>query len=314
MGFLVSWLLTDKTMAISRTYLTNVQIFEPFVWCYADADSILYASLVMMFLFAAFPRMDTPASYLIFRAHRSAWLVGQIITTFVLTLGYSLLILLSSMMMCIGCNVFLSNDWSETATMLSFSPASFEVALTVMRKTVKLTTPYGCVVQIFLLFNQYMLLLSMIQLTFTVLKSRRAGVCAAMLVNFIGFVLTPARFMTWLNLPQEMQYYANLLSAWLSPLQHATYTMHNFGYDPVSYTHLAIQMRDLTLESFNIAVEANLISLSTESATVSPLTTVLRKYTSKGDCKIMLSAAEKLGSWCSELTLLEVTKWLKVRF
>lgn len=231
MGFLISWLLTDKTMAISRTYLTNVQIFEPFVWCYADADSILYASLVMMFLFSAFPRMDTPASYLIFRAHRSAWLVGQIITTFVLTLGYSLLILLSSMAMCIGCNVFLANGWSETATMLSFSPASFEVALTVMRKTVKLTTPYGCAVQIFFLLNQYILLLSMLQLTFTILKSRRAGVCAAMLVNFIGFVLTPSRFMTWLNLPQEMQYYANLLSAWLSPLQHATYTMHNFGYD-----------------------------------------------------------------------------------
>ncbi len=231
MGFLISWLLTDKTMSISRIYLTNVQLFEPFVWCYADADSILYASLVMMFLFSAFPRMDTPASYLIFRAHRSAWVLGQIITTFVLTIGYSLLILLSSMAMCIGCNVFIENAWSETATMLSFSPASFEVALTVMRKTVKLTTPYGCTVQIFLLLNQYILFLSMLQLTFTILKSRRAGVCAAMLVSFIGFVLTPSRFMTWLNLPTELQYYANLLSAWLSPLQHATYTMHNFGYD-----------------------------------------------------------------------------------
>lgn len=231
LGFLLCWLLTDKTMAISRTYLTNVEIFEPFVWCYADADSILYASLVMMFLFSAFPRMDTPASYLIFRTGRVSWLLGQIITTFVLTLGYSLMILLASMAMCIGCNVFTANAWRETATMLSFSPASFEVALTVMRKTVKLTSPYGCAVQIFLLLNQYVLLLSMLQLTFTILKSRKAGVCAALVINFVGFVLTPARFMTWLDLPSEFRYYANLLSAWLSPLQHATYTMHNFGYD-----------------------------------------------------------------------------------
>ena len=140
LGFLLCWLLTDKTMAISRTYLTNVQLLEPFVWCYADDDSILFSALVMMLMFSAFPRLDTPASHLIFRTTRLNWLLGQIVTVFILTLGYSLMILASSMVMCIGCNVFVANKWSETATMLSFSPASFEVALTVMRKTVKLTT------------------------------------------------------------------------------------------------------------------------------------------------------------------------------
>ena len=237
LGFLLCWLLTDKTMAISRTYLTNVQLLEPFVWCYADDDSILFSALVMMLMFSAFPRLDTPASYLIFRTTRLNWLLGQIITVFILTLGYSLMILVSSMVMCIGCNVFVANNWSETATMLSFSPASFEVALTVMRKTVKLTTPYGCAVQIFLLLFQYVLLMSTIQLTFTVLKSRKAGIIAALVINFAGYVLTPDRFMTWLQLPMEMQYYANLLSAWLSPLQHATYTMHNFGYDLLPRVH-----------------------------------------------------------------------------
>lgn len=231
LGFLLCWLLTDKTMAISRTYLTNVEILEPFIWCYADGDSILYASLVMIFQLAAFPHMDTPASYMIFRTGRASWLLGQLLTTFVLTLGYSLMILLASMLLCIGCNVFTANRWSETATMLSFSPASFESALIVLRKTVKLTTPYGCAAQIFLLMNQYMLFLSMLQLTFTILKSRKIGICATLIVSFIGFILTPTRFMTWLDLPASLQYYANLLAAWLSPLQHATYTMHNFGYD-----------------------------------------------------------------------------------
>ena len=242
LGFLLCWLLTDKTMAISRTYLTNVQLLEPFVWCYADDDSILFSALVMMLMFSAFPRLDTPASYLIFRTTRLNWLLGQIVTVFILTLGYTLMILVSSMVMCIGCNVFVGNSWSETATMLSFSPASFEVALTVMRKTVKLTTPYGCAVQIFLLLFQYVLLMSMIQLAFTVLKSRKTGIMMALVINFAGYVLTPDRFMTWLELPTDMRYYANLLSAWLSPLQHATYTMHNFGYDllPRLYTSYLI--------------------------------------------------------------------------
>ncbi len=237
LGFLLCWLLTDKTMAISRTYLTNVQLLEPFVWCYADDDSILFASLVMLLMLSGMPRLDTAASYLIFRTGRVKWLLGQIITVVVLTLGYTLMILLSSMVMCIGCNVYAANHWSETATMLSFSPATFEVALKVMRKTVKLTTPYGCAVQIFLLLNQYVLLLALLQLAFSVMKSRRAGTVAVLVISFTGYVLTPDRFMSWLSLPQEMRYYANLLSAWMSPLQHATYTMHNFGYDLLPRLH-----------------------------------------------------------------------------
>ncbi len=237
LGFLLCWLLTDKTMAISRTYMTNVQLLEPFVWCYADDDSILFASLVMLLMLSGLPRLDTPASYLIFRTGRVKWLLGQIITVVALTLGYTFMILLASMVMCIGCNVYAANHWSETATMLSFSPSTFEVALKVMRKTVKLTTPYDCAVQIFLLMNQYVLLLSLLQLAFTVLRSRRAGTVAVLVVSFTGYVLTPDRFMSWLSLPSEMQYYANLLSAWMSPLQHATYTMHNFGYDLLPRLH-----------------------------------------------------------------------------
>jgi hypothetical protein len=76
----------------------------------------------------------------------------------------------------------------------------------------------------------------------------------------------------------------------------------------------AIQMRELTLYAFNIAVEANLAYLSADSATVFPLDTKIKKYTPKGDSKMMMDAAEKLGLWCSKLTVLEISKWLKVRF
>lgn len=85
--------------------------------------------------------------------------------------------------------------------------------------------------------------------------------------------------------------------------------------DNIHYVNAtAIRMRELTLEAFNIAVEANLVVLSVENATVFPLITAFRKYVPKGNCKDMMTAIEKLGVWCSELTLLEITKWLKVRF
>lgn len=76
----------------------------------------------------------------------------------------------------------------------------------------------------------------------------------------------------------------------------------------------AIQLRPLTLEAFNIAVETNLLSLIPETAMVFPVTTKMSKYTPKGDARDMLSAAEKLGTWCAGLTIHEISKWLKVRF
>ena len=34
-----------------------------------------------------------------------------------------------------------------------------------------------------------------------------------------------------MNIPEEVQYKSNVISGWISPLNHATYYMHNFGYD-----------------------------------------------------------------------------------
>ena len=230
MGFLLCFLLTDKVIALAREYATNVQIFEPFIWCFADSDSILFASLVLMLMLTELPRLDAPAAYLIFRTNRTSWLMGQIMTVIVVSLGYTLFLLLSSMVLCSG-TTFFANRWSDTATLLSFSPQTFEVALQVTRKTVKLTTPYKCTLHICLLMTQYTLFMAALQLMLTVLRSKRTGVTAVLTLNLIAYLLTPDRFMTWLNLDKQMRYYANLLSAWLSPLQHATYTMHNFGYD-----------------------------------------------------------------------------------
>ena len=230
MGCLLCWMLTDRTLAISRDFHTNLQVFEAFIWCFADGDSILYASLVLMLVLSAFPRLDAAGSYISFRAGRRAWLLGQVLTVLVITLGYCLLLLVCSMLLGAG-RVHVHNAWSDTATLLSFSPGGFDPAFAVTRKMVKLTLPYPALIQIFVLLFLFMLLLSSVQLAFTVLKSRQTGTALALLICLTGFILTPERFMQWLNLPLEFTFYANLLSAWLSPLQHATYMMHNFGYD-----------------------------------------------------------------------------------
>ena len=230
MGFLLCFLLTDRTIELSRKFVTDVQIFEPFVWCFADSDSILFATLVLMLLLTELPKNDAPAAYMMFRANRTSWLMGQILTAVAVSICYTLFLLLSGVILCAG-TCYIGNYWSETATLLSFAPDNFEVALKVIRKTVKLTTPYDCTLHVCLLMTSYTLFLSALQLLLTVCKSKRTGVAAVLSINVVAYLLTPDRFITWLNLGEHMEYMANLLSAWLSPLQHATYIMHNFGYD-----------------------------------------------------------------------------------
>lgn len=43
--------------------------------------------------------------------------------------------------------------------------------------------------------------------------------------------MNPQLIKTVFNIPESRMYRANLIFGWLSPLNHASYHMHNFGYD-----------------------------------------------------------------------------------
>lgn len=230
MGFLLCFLLTDFTVSLSQKYQTSLQLFEPFIWCFADADSILYASLVLMFLLAGIPRLDSAAAYFIFRIDRRKWILSQILTIFILTIFYCAFLLACTTLLSFS-TANLANAWSDTATLLSFSNQAFQTAVIVSRRIVKVTLPYDSLLHIFILLFQYVLLAGFVQLSISIWASKKAGVLAAMSFHAFGYLLTPDRFMAWLGLDSSTKYLANLLSAWFSPLQHSTFMMHNFGYD-----------------------------------------------------------------------------------
>ncbi|HHY83069.1 MAG TPA: hypothetical protein GX505_10400 [Clostridiales bacterium] len=251
MGFLICFLLTEKTISLSYEFLTDIQIFEPFIWCFADSDSILFASMALILLLSQFPRLDTPAAYLIFRTNRFSWLLGQVLTALVISIGYTLFLLLSSVVLTAN-KAFLENKWSDTATLLSFSPASFEAALIVVRKTIKQTTPYSSAVNIFLLVAQYTLLLTTLNLAVSLRYGKKAGMFAMIFMSLLSYLMTPDRFMAWLQLNENVKYYANVLAVWFSPLQQSTYIMHNFGYDQLP----TIIQSHLLFGSINTALTA----------------------------------------------------------
>ena len=79
-----------------------------------------------------------------------------------------------------------------------------------------------------------------------------------------------------------------------------------------SIQNSAEQYKEITLTAINIAVGANLINISNETALVMPIQTKTSKMPKSSEK--LLNLAEKLGIWCSVLSLHEISQMLKVRF
>lgn len=230
MGFGVCFFLTEKVISYSRILGTDLQVFEPFIWCFGDSDSILFASLALLLPLSRLPRLDAPASYLIFRTGRTNWILGQVLTVIAVSFIYTFALLFFSSSLTLGLSFF-QNRWSDTATVMSYVPPHLQTTLVMIRRTIKQFLPWQSVFMVFSLILEYMLFLSLLNLAFSLLFGKKAGIQAIMGVSFLCCFLSPERFVNWLSLPQQGKYIANLISAWVSPLQQATYSMHSNGYD-----------------------------------------------------------------------------------
>ncbi len=230
LAFVLCFLLSDKAVKFALEYNTTMQVVEAFVWTFGDANSILLSSLLLLLLFADMPFITPATPYYLMRTNRTSWLLGQMVYIVLATAIYLSFILLSTSLLCMT-NSFIGNMWSETAAILGYSGAGQAVALPALVKTLEMSTPYECMVTIFLLMLLYTLLMVFIMLVVNLKRGQFWGVASVFIFSLYGFLLNPQLFKQMFNLPDELIYKANVAVGWLSPLNHATYHMHNFGYD-----------------------------------------------------------------------------------
>jgi hypothetical protein len=230
LAFILCFLLSDKAVRFAKEYDTTVQIVEAFVWTFGDSNSILLASLLLLLLFADMPFINAGTPLYLMRIDRKTWLAGQAIYIALATTIYMVFILGSTSLICMR-QSFIGNMWSETAAILGYSGAGKAVALPALVKTLEMSRPYECMSTIFLLMLLYSLLMAFIMLTFNIRRGQLAGVVSVFVFSLFGFLLNPQLIKTLFQLPDELMYKANVAVGWISPLNQATYHMHNFGYD-----------------------------------------------------------------------------------
>ena len=230
LAFILCFLLSDKAVQFARLYETCMQIVEPFVWTFGDANSILLSSLLLLLLFADMPFIDSSTPFYLMRIDRKTWVLGQGVYIILSTFIYLVFILLSTSLVCMT-QSFVGNMWSETAAILGYSGIGQDVALPALVKTLEMSRPYDCMLTIFALMMLYTLVMALIMLLMNLKKGYMGGVISVFVFSLYGFLLNPETIKTIFHLPDALMYKANVAVGWLSPLTHATYHMHNFGYD-----------------------------------------------------------------------------------
>ena len=230
LAFVLCFLLSDKAVKFAKEYDTTMQLVEAFVWTFGDSNSILLSSLLLLLLFADMPFISSATPFYLMRIDRKTWLMGQAAYIALATLIYLTFILVSTSLVCMR-QSFIGNMWSETAAILGYSGAGQAVALPALVKTLEMSTPYACMFTIFILMLLYTLLMVFIMLLFNLKKGQLGGVIGVFAFSLYGFLLNPQTIKAIFQLPDELMYKANVAVGWLSPLNHATYHMHNFGYD-----------------------------------------------------------------------------------
>ena len=228
--FILCFLLSDKVVRFAQDHNTTMQIVEAFIWSFGDSNSILLSSVLLVMLFADMPFLSSGTPFYLGRTRRRVWITGQVLYTIAATAVYLLFILASTMLLCMR-QSFPANMWSPTAAILGYTNAGERLAIPTLVKTLEMSWPYPAMLTIFTLMLGYTLVMVLLMLACNLRFGQAAGVISVLVYSLYGLLMKPDTIQTLLKLPDEAYYIANVTIGWLSPLNHATYHMHNFGYD-----------------------------------------------------------------------------------
>lgn len=228
--FIMSFLLTDKAVRFAIDHNTTMQMVESFIWSFGDSNSILLSSVLLVLLFADMPFLSSGTPFYLVRTDRRTWITGQVVYILAATTIYLIFVLASTVILSIQ-QSFAANMWSPTAAILGYTNAGERVAIPALVKTLEMSWPYQSMISIFGLMLGYTSVMVLLMLACNLRFGQAAGVVSVLVFSLYGILMQPDTIQLILKLPDEAYYIANVIIGWLSPLNQATYHMHNFGYD-----------------------------------------------------------------------------------
>ena len=229
-SFILCFFLSDRAMMVADYYESPMQALEPFIWTFGDATAILLCSLLLILLFLDLPKLSPFTPYMLLRMKKSRWLFAQLFYIFLVTALYMLYVILVTSLLCMQ-KTYPGNIWSKTAALLAYSQMGKKLSIPSTVKVMESTTPFSCSMQIMALLVCYALTLSFLMLYFQMKLGKKAAIFAGLSYSLFGFLLNPEILAKILRKEEYEMFLVRRITGWISPLNHATYGMHDFGYD-----------------------------------------------------------------------------------
>jgi hypothetical protein len=229
-SFILCFFLSERAMMVADYYDSSMQALEPFIWTFGDATAILLCSLLLILLFLDLPKLSPFTPYMLLRMKKSRWLLAQFFYIFLVTVLYMLYVVLATSILCMQ-KTYAGNIWSKTAALLAYSNMGKDLSIPSTVKVMESTSPLSCSMQITALLICYALSLSFLMLFFQMKLGKKAAVGAGLFYSLFGFLLNPDVLAKILRKEEYEMFLMRRVAGWLSPLNHATYGMHDFGYD-----------------------------------------------------------------------------------
>lgn len=229
-SIVLCYMLSDRVMKVIQAYGTPVQLAEPFLWTFGDASCVLLSAVLLLLLFSDLPMVSGITPYYLHRTAKGKWLAGQMAYVAIVVFLYTCFLFVETVVLC-GKYSYTGDQWSETAAMLAYSKLGRELGVPSTVKVMEGITPYGCMVQVFGLMFLYALALGFLVLAGNLISGKNRGMIWGLLFSLYGFLLDRDVVAAVFGFREYEGYKTNLVIGWLSPLNHATYGRHSFGYD-----------------------------------------------------------------------------------
>lgn len=230
LSFILCFFLSGRAMMTADYYDSSMQAFEPFIWTFGDATSILLCALLMTLLFIDLPKLSPFTPYMLLRMKKWKWLFSQFLYIIFVTAFYMIYVFCVTGLLCMR-KTYIGNVWSKTAALLAYSDLGKKLSTPSTVKVMESASPVECSLQIMLLLVCYALTLSFLMLFFQMKAGKKAAIAAGLSYSLFGFLLDPEVLADLLHKEEYQMFLMRRIAGWISPLNHATYGMHDFGYD-----------------------------------------------------------------------------------
>lgn len=230
LGIILSFLLSEQVMKIVSYFQTPLQAAEPFIWTFGDTMAVLLSSLLLLLIFSDLPKLSDVSMFYLIRTTKKRWLAAQFIYIIFVTGIYAGFMMIVTCVLCAK-DSFIGNMWSKTAALLGYSKMGKEMQIPSTVRVMESIQPYECAVQVVLLLFGYALTMGFLVLLCNMAFGKKFGILAGLLYSLFGFLMDPEILGKILGMEDFEMYRIRVTVGWISPLNHAVYGRHNFGYD-----------------------------------------------------------------------------------